>query len=66
MQDTFVSEYIKKLAYKYPSLTENADFFTESQNVKKPAGIHQWWTFLIHAPPTDWNTILNNYLTLDV
>jgi hypothetical protein len=66
MQDCFVSEGVLLLKYKYPSLEENAAFFTESQIVKKPVGVHQWWTFLIHAPPQNWNTILNDYLTLEV
>jgi hypothetical protein len=65
MQDCFASEGVQKLGYSFPSLEENAVYFTESVPSTYPAGTHQWWTFLTHFP-NDFVKIAHIYLTLDM
>jgi len=64
MQDCFVSEGVAKLGYTYPTVAENALFFTESIPSAHPAGTHQWWTFLLSFPPHEIPKIVEIYLTL--
>ena len=45
-QDAFVSHGIKQLGYKYPSLEENSNYFTECMYSQNAIGTHQWWTFI--------------------
>lgn len=64
MQDCFASEGIAALGYKYPSVEENAKFFTESCMSEGAAGTHQWWTFLIRRDIQQMLQIIHNYLKL--
>jgi hypothetical protein len=48
MQDSFVSNGVKKHGYKYPNPHISKQFFIESDLESYPIGVHQWWTFLTH------------------
>lgn len=66
MQDSFVSEGIKTLGYKYPDEKESAKYFTESYFSSCPVGTHQWWTFLLNINTEKKLQIIDIYLKLDI
>jgi hypothetical protein len=45
MQDSFASDGVRKLGYKFPTQEENMLYFTEAHYSIEAIGTHQWWTY---------------------
>jgi hypothetical protein len=64
MQDSFVSDGVKKYGYTTPSDEDSKEYFTECELNLNVCGVHQWWTFVNSLSETMIETIVACYTEL--